>query len=66
VKNPVQLPEFQGFLLPRLLVAAKNAPFHAHNKEKETRNRAKMVVIFYLRGCKVLEQLGNGGSLEGR
>ncbi len=53
MKNPVQ-PEFQDFLLSRLLVVAKNAPFHAHNKEKESRNRAKMVIIFYLRGCKVL------------
>jgi hypothetical protein len=31
--------EFRGFLLSGLLLAAKNAPFYAHNKEKESRER---------------------------
>jgi hypothetical protein len=46
VKNTVQL-QFQDFLLSSFLVVAKNAPFYPHNKEKESRNRAKMAIIFY-------------------
>jgi hypothetical protein len=46
MKKTIQ-PEFQDFLISRSLVAAKSAPFYVHNKEKESRNLAKMVIIFY-------------------
>jgi len=44
VKDSVLL-EFQDFLLSPPVVSAKNAHFYAHNKKKESRNRAKMVII---------------------
>jgi len=46
VKNTVQ-PEFQSFHLSRPFVLARNAPFYGQNKKKESRNRAKVVIIFY-------------------